>query len=185
MAARRKAAAVQETTPPVTTVAEIEKVASSQNTAEAKKEITNDTLIECKCGVYGSLIYKSTLNPGYVVEWSEFGEVQDIEYRELVAMRGSQKRFFEDNWILIEDQDVLHKLGVERYYKNALTTENFDKVFKMSADEIQKIVPTLSAGTKDAIKLKAYELVKSGELDSVSAVKALEQTLQCRFDDMI
>lgn len=32
-------------------------------------EITNETMVECRNGTAGNLIYKSTLNPGYTVEW--------------------------------------------------------------------------------------------------------------------
>ena len=80
----------------------------------AVKKITNSTMVECKNGVHGPLIYISSRTAGYMIEWEEFGEVQEIEYGELVAMRGSQPRFFRDNWILIEDADVLKALGVAR-----------------------------------------------------------------------
>ena len=103
----------------------------------ATAKITNETMVECKNGTHGNLFYASTRNPGYTVEWTEFGEVQEMDYAELLVMRGSQPRFFRDNWILIEDANVLRKLGVERYYKNALTTENFDEVFKWTPDEIR------------------------------------------------
>jgi len=148
----------------------------------AVRKITNDTIVECKSGVVGPLIYcdKQT---GATVEWSEFGEVQEMEYRELVSMRASQRRFFENNWILIEDAEVLKKLGVERFYKNALTTENFDKVFSMNAAEIKATVPGLSSGTKDAIKAKAILKIKDGTFDSRSAIAALGEVLNCDLEE--
>lgn len=51
---------------------------------------------------------------------------------------------------MIEDANVLRKLGVERYYKNALTTENFDGVFKWTPDEIREKVPKMSEGCATA-----------------------------------
>ena len=42
-------------------------------------EITNDTMVECRNGTAGTLIYKSLLNPGYTVEWDQFGDVQELE----------------------------------------------------------------------------------------------------------
>lgn len=117
-------------------------------------EITNETMVECRNGTAGNLIYKSTLNPGYTVEWEAFGDVQEMEYRELVSMRGNQRRFFEENWILIDDPAIIKKLGVERYYKNSLTTDNFNDVFTMPADEIKKIVPTLPGGTRMRLHLR-------------------------------
>lgn len=140
-------------------------------------EITNEAMVECRSGVSGNLIYKSSLNPGYVVEWSGLGEIQEMEYRELVSMRGNQRRFFEENWILIDDPAVIKKLGVGRYYQNSLSTDDFEDVFNMSADEIKEIVPTLPGGTKDAIASEAKKKIDSGELDSRSAIKALEDSL--------
>lgn len=148
-------------------------------------EITNETMVECRNGTASNLIYKSTLNPGYTVEWEAFGDVQEMEYRELVSMRGNQRRFFEENWILIDDPAIIKKLGVERYYKNSLTTDNFNDVFTMPADEIKKIVPTLPGGTKDAIASEAKKKIETGELDSRSAIKALEDSLSVELEDTI
>lgn len=148
-------------------------------------EITNDTMIECRSGTAGNLIYKSSLNPGYTVEWEDFGDIQEIEYRELVSMRANQRRFFEDNWILIDDPAVIKKLGVGRYYQNSLTTDDFEDVFNMSAEEIKEIVPTLPGGTKDAIASEAKKKINSGELDSRSAIKALEDSLDVELEETI
>ena len=151
----------------------------------AAKRITNDTMVQCKNGTHGPLIYVSSRNAGYIVEWQEFGEIQDIDYGELLAMRGSQPRFFRDNWILIEDAEVLRKLGMDRYYKNALTTENFDEVFHWTASDIREKVPKMSDGMKDSIRVRAKELVKSGELDSRSVIKALNEVLSCNLEEDI
>lgn len=148
-------------------------------------EITNDTMVECRSGVAGNLIYKSLLNPGYTVEWNSLGEVQEMEYRELVSMRGNQRKFFEENWILIDDPAVIKKLGVERYYKNSLTTDDFEEVFTMPAEKIKEIVPTLPGGTKDAIASEAKKKIESGELDSRSAIKALEDSLSVELEETI
>lgn len=148
-------------------------------------EITNEIMVECRSGVSGNLIYKSSLNPGYVVEWNGLGEIQEMEYRELVSMRGNQRRFFEENWILIDDPAVIKKLGVGRYYQNSLSTDDFEDVFNMSADEIKEIVPALPGGTKDAIASEAKKKIDSGELDSRSAIKALEDSLDVELEDTI
>lgn len=159
--------------------------ASVEVVETATPAITNDTMIECRNGTAGVLIYKSQLNPGYTVEWDRFGDVQELEYRELVSMRGNQRRFFEENWILIDDPAVIKKLGVERYYKNSLTTDNFDAVFTMPAEKIKKIVPALPGGTKDAIASEAKKKIETGELDSRSAIKALEESLSVELEETI
>ena len=149
----------------------------------AVKKITSNTIVECKNGVHGPLIYISSRTAGYTVEWEDFGDIQEIEYGELVAMRGSQPRFFRDNWILIEDAEVLKQLGVSQYYRNALTTENFDEVFYWSADKIHSDVPKMSEGMHDSIRMRAKELMKADGLDSRSVIKALNEVLHCDLEE--
>lgn len=161
------------------------KAAVQETPVSPAVEITNDTMVECRSGVVGNLIYKSLLNPGYTVEWDDFGDVQEMEYRELVSMRSNQRRFFEENWILIDNPVIIKKLGVERYYKNSLTTDDFEEVFTMPAEKIKEVVPTLPGGTKDAIASKAKKKIESGELDSRSAIKALEDSLAVELEDTI
>jgi hypothetical protein len=55
----------------------------------------------------------------------------------------------------------------------------------MPADEIKKIVPTLPGGTKDAIASEAKKKIETGELDSRSAIKALEDSLSVELEDTI
>lgn len=151
----------------------------------ATVKITNETMVECRNGTHGNLFYASNRNPGYTVEWTEFGEMQELEYAELVNMRGSQPRFFRDNWILIEDANVLHKLGVERYYKNALTTENFDEIFKWTPEDVREKVPKMSDGMRDSIRIRAKELLKVDGIDSRSMVKALSDALGCDLEEAV
>lgn len=174
--------ATTKTTAPKTTVT---KPKVEQPVVSPAVEITNDTMVECRSGTAGKLIYKSLMNPGYAVEWEDFGDVQELEYRELVSMRANQRRFFEDNWILIDDPAVIKKLGVGRYYQNSLTTDDFEDVFNMSADEIKEVVPALPGGTKDAIASEAKKKIESGELDSRSAIKALEDSLDVELEETV
>ena len=117
-------------------------------------EITNETMVECRSGVSGNLIYKSSLNPGYVVEWSGLGEIQEMEYRELVSMRGNQRRFFEENWILIDDPTVIKKLGVGRYYQNSLSTDDFEDVLICPLTKSRRLYPLYRAALRTPSHLK-------------------------------
>lgn len=147
-------------------------------------EITNDSMIECISGVSG-LFYKSNLTPGYIVEWNSIGDIQYLPYRELISIRSSQRRFFEDNWIFIPDEEVLKKLGIERYYVNSIKSGNIEDVFSMKPEKIREFVPKLPNGTKESIATCAKQKIRSGELDSLGVLKALEETLNVELTDKI
>lgn len=142
---------------------------------EQKEVITNNTPVICRNGTRGNLIYKSTRNLGYEVEWSEFGEEQQIEFGELLVMRGSQRRFFEDNWIIIDDPEVVKKLGVGKYYKNVPSVEDFDDIFDLPADELKETISQMSDGMKDSVRIRARELLQDGVIDSRSTINAIQE----------
>jgi len=152
-------------------------VVSNDTVDVVHNEIQNDTPVVCKNGTRGNLIYKSTRNLGYEVEWNEFGEEQQIEFGELLSMRGSQRRFFEENWILIDDPEVIKKLGVERYYKNVPSVDGFDDIFSLSPEKLKEKVSSMSNGMKDSIAMRAKELIEDGVIDSRATIKAISEAV--------
>lgn len=152
-------------------------VVSHDNVEVSRNEIQNDTPVVCKNGTRGNLIYKSTRNLGYEVEWNEFGEEQQIDFGELLSMRGSQRRFFEENWILIDDPEVIKKLGVERYYKNVPSVEEFDDIFSLSPEKLKDKIAGMSNGMKNSVAMRAKELIDDGVIDSRATIKAISESV--------
>lgn len=149
-----------------------------------KAKIPKDYDIPVKSNVQGKLTYTSK-KTGYTEEWDEIGMVVFLEYDELVSMRNAHKKFYEDNWILIEDTDdytaeeIYYALNVDKYYKNIAIFETLDDVFSLSVSDIEKIVPTLSVGYKRNIASRAMQLIVDNDvrMDSTAKIKALEKAL--------
>ena len=142
----------------------------------AKKTIPLNTMVECVNLTRGKLIYISSKSMGYQVTWGTYGDSEPIELSELMSMRNSQKAFFENNWITMDD-DIIRYLGVEAYYTNVPKTEDFDSIFNKSPKEIIETVSKFSKGLKETIAIRAVELIESGELDSRKSIDALEKAL--------
>ena len=57
-----------------------------------------------------------------MIIWDAYNSVEYVELAELVAMRNSARRFYEDNWIVLEDTDeytaiqLYEFLKVSKYY---------------------------------------------------------------------
>ena len=111
---------------------------------------------------------------GLTLEWSEFGDEQSIELAELQAMRNSAPTFFEQNWILIDDDDVLKFLHADRYYSAIKSLDDFYAVLEMSPSQIAEVVPKLSNGLKRALSVIALKQYQEGVFDSISKMRALE-----------
>lgn len=152
-------------------------------------KIDADYLIPVRSNVGGVLYYKSK-RTGYEETWDGTGVVIEMEFSELVAMRNSQKKFFENNWIVIEDTDdytadeIYAALNVDKYYTSGGLYDNIDDIFDFSAKKIEEVVPTLSKAVKETIITKAYTMLAEDDsrLDSNAKRKALEKALGISFD---
>lgn len=142
------------------------------------KDIDLTQYITVKNGFPGMLVYKSA-RTGELFEWDKFGDTQDIELRELRNAKGNAKAFFINNWFMFDPEYdwVIDYLGMRQYYKNAVSIENFDDVFKKSPAQAKKMISEMSDGQKRSLSYRAYEMIKAGELDSLKLIAALEEGL--------
>lgn len=148
-----------------------------------KKKIPLDTMIPCRSGVQGILVYVSKKIIGYSIEWDAYGSVEYLELSELLSMKNTSKSFYVNNWIFFEDTeeysavDIYEFLEVTKYFENAIIGEDLDNIFLKTPKEITKIVSKLSRGIKDTIAAKARILIDAKELDSTNRIEALEEAL--------
>ena len=154
---------------------------------QSSAKIPLDTIVPVVCNVVGGAIYESQKIKGYTVYWDAFGSVEYMELSELVSMRNTSRRFFEDNWIVLGDTDeytaiqLYEFLKVSKLYENVFTPENIDSIFDLDANSIIKTISTLSKGMKSTIATRAKEKIDAKELDSNNKIEALETALNVKF----
>ncbi len=161
-------------TQPVET--KVVKESSEKKTFKAKESYKNTDYVTVRNGYNGHLIYKSS-RTGERFVWEEFGSEQEMELQELKNAKNSNKDFFENNWFMFDDPGVIEYLGVGRYYKNALSYAEFDTLFEMSADEVEKRISLLSKGQKATVVYRAKQLINEGKIDSIKVITTLEKNL--------
>lgn len=175
-------------------VKEIEEIIV-KDVAPIKKKIkfSDDTLISVKSNVFGTLIYINH-KTGDEVRWDNFGETQTLSVGDLRAMKAKQLAFYKENWIVfegIEDsseeyedidvQDIYDVLQVSQYYKNYLCPNDLNEVFNWTTTEMRNKIPRMTKSVREAIAIRANELITEGILDSMSKVKTLEEILNCQL----
>ena len=148
---------------------------------KSKPQFDLHALIPVINGYQGYMVYVSAQSKE-VYEWHEFGDVCHMEIAELLIMKRTQRRFFKENWVLIEDADVLEYLGVDQHYSHSITSENFDQLFALSPEELMMKCATLSDSLKYTIATRAQELINTGEIDSRKKIMALEKALGVTFE---
>lgn len=161
--------------------------AAKSNTVKIKLDDTVSLLVNSN--VFGELIYRN-LKTGDEYRWKNMGDVQSLYVSDIRAMKFSQKRFLEENWLLISGfenpdeeqetlkiQDIYEALQISQYYKPALTKEDLDRIFTWSKEEVRQKLSNLSPTMKETIIIRANELIQEGTLDSISKVHVLEEVL--------
>ena len=174
---RSKAAAATQAAEPVAE----EKVPAVKEKEPVKivpKEIDMRQYITVRNGAHGKLIYISP-RTGERFVWEEFGDSQEMELQELRNAKAANKKFFERNWFMFDEEFawVIDFLGVGAFYKNALSIDHFDDIFKKTPKELTALLDSLNDGQKRSVSYRAQQLIAEGEIDSMKVITALEKGL--------
>lgn len=141
-----------------------------------KNELTPSTFVTVKNGFNGRLVFRcSRTNEKFI--WEQFGDEQDIELQDLKNAKNAHKAFFENNWFLFDDPEVIHFLGVDRLYASSMDFREFDELFKKTPEEVVARIATIPDGQKQSLKYKAKQMISDGEIDSIKMITALEKCL--------
>lgn len=140
------------------------------------KDIDMTQFITVRNGFQGRLFYRSS-RTGERFIWENFGDEQEMELRELKNARNSAKKFFINNWFMFDEDWIVDFLGVKQYYKNAVSIEDFDKIFTKDSEQIKKILKEMSAGQRRSAAYRARQLIEEGKIDSNKAISAIEEAL--------
>ena len=183
----------KKTTSPAKKIAEDVVSVETTKAPVVKKAVKLDdsVLISVKSNTFGGLLF---VNPrtGDKTEWSGCGDVQTLTMGDLRAMKGTQRAFFENQWIFIvgvdesgyDDvtaEDIYKNLMVTQYYKNILDPDNYVEMFSWEPHRIKEAVSMMSDGAKMNLVVAANTSIEDGTLDSLRKIQVLEECLGCEL----
>lgn len=112
-------------------------------------------------------------------EWGSKGDVQYITFSELVSMKGRQKRFLDEMWIYIDDEEVVEALNLTSHYQKydeIKSMEDYLDKFNSNHELKQSLTP-LPDGIKKSLGRQAAKLIEDKKLDGYNTIKTLEDCL--------
>lgn len=154
---------------------------AEKNAEDAKEEktarkrvakIDRDEQVEVMNITNGNLVYQST-KTGMEVLFEDFGDKEWLEVGELLTMRSSQRKFLNEPWILIMDEEVVNYLGLDKLYDKMIDPEKIDSVFKMPVPKFKEVIEDAPRGIAELIVSRARQKIEDGSLDSVSKIRVL------------
>jgi hypothetical protein len=138
-----------------------------------EQKIKDDEQIVVMNGLSGSLTHRSG-RTGRSWRFKEFGQTDKLPYEELLALKNGSPKVFEQGWIIILDKRVQEQFGLTELYKNILTPENIEQVFKKDVEELKEFVSNLPEGMKSTFVSKARELYEAKKLYDMRIIEYVE-----------
>lgn len=162
---------------PVVEETKIEIVKEEIKPQRAKKiNIDRDEMIPVRSLTDGGLVYISNKSGARYI-WSNYGDVEYIDFGEILTMRSSQPKFINDALIVIEDDEVVEFLGLTKMYENLYSFNELDEILNRSIVEIQGLLPKMPNGIKKSLATRARKLIENGEIDGNNKIKILGELL--------
>lgn len=130
--------------------------------------------ILCKSITNGKLLITGDKS-GILYRWADYGDVEEIEYQDLVYMIRSHKPCIFRPRIIIQDKEFLSQHSeLAALYDSLYSTKDLKDILALPVSQMRAAINDLPDGALDAIKGVAASMVTSGSYDSVSKIKALD-----------
>ena len=178
MARYIKKEAVKDTEPKTTT-------APVKEVKEIKQEarvFDQQDLIPCRSMVSGPLYITGTRSK-IPYTWADYGDVQEVEYRDLIYMvRTPQEKNIYNPRIVIEDSDFVEQnKALKALYESLYTAGDLRDIIKLPVRQMTEAINGLPNGAKESFKGIVSTMIDEHQLDSVQKIKAIDEIFGTRL----
>ena len=196
MAARK----ITKTTPSVTTdpisnqipaddpvvESELNIIENPKPVLEEKKEprkFEQTDLILCRSTTPGWLALYGKSGNQYV--WYNVGDVCEVEYGDLFALKNRRSRYLYDPLFVIEDDELLEhprwKDIATFYDENVYGMDDIEAILNLPNNSFKKHLTQLPKGLKKALTIEVAKRIEDGSFDSIKKVKVIDEVCGTDF----
>ena len=151
-------------------------VTTKKNDATNVKELDDKEEIEVIALIPNVSYYDKATGDRY--EWENAGDVEYMTAEAIQRMRRNSRGYFEDMCVKPNDERVIKKFGMERYYEQhdyLMDASNYTK------DNITNVLDKFSSlrsnSLKSSIVNKIKDMIANGELSDAVVIRAIEKRL--------
>ena len=178
----------QATEDVVNTVDEVKEVVEEKVVpTEQPREFQKDDLIEVKSVFAGSCTLVGRRS-GNVYVWETLGEIQYVEYQDLLAeITNRYSQYIYEPLLLIEDEDVINKNPkLKDLYDTMIDVEDLeDSLLNDSVEDLRSILISLPSGLKETVKSVASTLMQDGALYDVRKIRLLDDLYHTALSEQL
>lgn len=168
---------------PVAVVEDVLETAQTETVVEKKAitalpkktEFKKDEGIVCRSVTDGWLGMEGKKSQ-ILYQWLNYGDEVEVEYEDLVAAVRSSSSMVYAPYFVIENADFLAMYPqVQKAYESRYTKDDLNDIFTLSPSNIKKAISGLPESIAETVKSMAVSKIRTGELDSIARIKALDE----------
>lgn len=151
-------------------------VTTKKNDATDAKELDDKEEIEVVALIPNVSYYDKATGDRY--EWENAGDVEYMTVEAIHRMRRNSRGYFEDMCVKPNDERVIKKFGMERYYEQhdyLMDASNYTK--DNITNVLDKFASLRSNSLKSSIVNKIKDMIANGELSDAVVIRAIEKRL--------
>ncbi len=162
----------------------VEEVEAEVKASKAKKQVSKEVkkygpedMIPCRSITYGELLLPGTKSK-ILYTWANYGDITDVEYRDLQALKSTRSTYLFKPRFIIEDEELVEqwKNDLGSMYDDIIATD-VEALFRLPAGQLKSKLKKAPKGIQQAVKNLAGEKIMNGSLDSLAKIKAIDEIL--------
>lgn len=179
----RKTTTTKKTTVPVEEVKEeVVKEEAVEEVKAASKKVTysGSDLVPCKSVTAGELLLPGKKS-GILYRWGNYGDVTEVEYQDLMAIKSNKSRYLYEPWMIVDDEELLKTSfwkDLNDVYASFYDIEDdVERVFRLSNDEFEAKLRSMPKGIQKTVASIARDGIDNGTIDSLAKIRAIDNVL--------
>ena len=140
-----------------------------------KKKFEAAEMIACRSVTDGVLNMEGVKSKN-LYSWREYGDIENVEYADLVAEVRGKSSFLFNPWIIVENEDFVNEqTQLKKFYTESYTVKELRDVLSLPVKDMVVTINALPSSAVNNLKSLAASAVSNGTLDSVKKIKALDE----------
>lgn len=143
-------------------------------------------MIPCRCVRPNKTIYYSSKTQSRY-EWAGYGDICEVDFADLLAMKSSKDATMFQPKILIEDEKLyeLWSNVLEKPYAVFAGLDSPEDLFSLSDENFKKGITEAPDSIKGLVKVVARRLIKENRFNSISKLTIMDDVFGTSFKDFI
>ena len=142
-----------------------------------KVNYSGETLIPCRSVTQGELLYRSKKTDNFY-KWAAFGDITEMEYQDLVALKAQRSGYLYEPYFVIEDDNLLNDpkwSDIKDLYSTLVDAENLFDILNLPNDQFQKVFASLPSSLKRSVAIEVSTRLDAGTFDSLKKIKIIDE----------